>query len=29
MAEELTAFRAAIAAFGEEVRGADYRPSPP
>jgi hypothetical protein len=29
MAEELTAFRAAVAAFGEEVRGADYRPSPP
>jgi hypothetical protein len=29
MAEELTAFRSAVAAFGGVVRGADYHPSSP
>jgi hypothetical protein len=29
MAEELTAFRSAVAAFGGEVRGADHRSSLP
>lgn len=29
MVEELTAFRGAVAAFGEEVRAGNYRPSRP